>query len=430
MQMKLPRGTRDILPGEVEKWHYVERVFQSICERFQYEEIRTPIFEHTELFQRGVGDTTDIVSKEMYTFQDKKNRSLTLRPEGTASVVRAFVEHKLFGQVNQPVKLYYTGPMFRYERPQGARQRQFTQMGLEALGSNDPAIDAEIISLAMSFYKELGLQNIELVINSLGDKESRLKHKDALVAHFEPQIDEFCADCQVRLHKNPLRILDCKVDHAHPLIATAPSILEFLNEESTAYFAKVKMYLDALGIPYTVDPTLVRGLDYYNHTTFEIMSTAEGFGAKSTLCGGGRYHGLVQEFDGPETPGIGFGLGVERLFAALDVEGIELPVARELDCYVITATETAEVKAVTIVNELRLNGFSVEKDYMGRKMKGQLKDADRKNARFTMILGDTELESGICKLKNMKTGEQTEIDLAAVTAGLQVAREQLEGENK
>ncbi|MBC2262905.1 histidine--tRNA ligase [Listeria booriae] len=419
MQMKLPRGTRDILPGEVEKWHYVERVFQSICERFQYEEIRTPIFEHTELFQRGVGDTTDIVSKEMYTFEDKKNRSLTLRPEGTASVVRAFVEHKLFGQVNQPVKLYYSGPMFRYERPQGARQRQFTQMGLEALGSNDPAIDAEIISLAMAFYKELCLENIELVINSLGDKESRAKHKEALVAHFEPRIDEFCADCQVRLHKNPLRILDCKVDHAHPLIATAPSILEFLNEESTAYFEKVKTYLDALGIAYTVDPTLVRGLDYYNHTTFEIMSTSEGFGAKSTLCGGGRYHGLVQEFDGPETPGIGFGLGVERLFAALDVEGIELPIAHDLDCYVITATESAEVTAVSIVNTLRLNGFSVEKDYMGRKMKGQLKDADRKNARFTMILGDTEIENNICQLKNMQTGEQTEIQLDDIVAGLQ-----------
>lgn len=325
MDLQLPRGTRDILPEEVSKWHFLETEFKNVCENYQYEEIRTPVFEHTELFERGVGDSTDIVSKEMYTFQDKGGRSLTLRPEGTASVVRAFVEHKLYGEVSQPIKMYYNEPMFRYERPQGGRQRQFTQMGIEALGSDDPSIDVEVISLAMTFFKKIGLTNIKLVINSLGDKESRLKHREALVAHFEPHIDEFCAECQVRLHKNPLRILDCKKDHDNPLIQSAPSILDFLNEESVAYFENVKNYLNALEIPFEIDPTMVRGLDYYNHTTFEIMSVEEGFGAKTTLCGGGRYHGLVREFGGPDTPGMGFGIGVERILLALEKADIEIP---------------------------------------------------------------------------------------------------------
>ncbi|EHL2751943.1 histidine--tRNA ligase, partial [Listeria monocytogenes] len=253
MDLQLPRGTRDILPEEVSKWHFLETEFKKVCENYQYEEIRTPVFEHTELFERGVGDSTDIVSKEMYTFQDKGGRSLTLRPEGTASVVRAFVEHKLYGEVSQPIKMYYNEPMFRYERPQGGRQRQFTQMGIEALGSDDPSIDVEVISLAMEFFRKIGLINIKLVINSLGDKESRLKHREALVAHFEPHIDEFCAECQVRLHKNPLRILDCKKDHDNPLIQSAPSILDFLNEESVAYFENVKKYLNALEIPFEID---------------------------------------------------------------------------------------------------------------------------------------------------------------------------------
>ncbi|EUJ31849.1 histidyl-tRNA ligase [Listeria floridensis FSL S10-1187] len=406
MEIQLPRGTRDILPDEVASWHFLEEKFRSICENYRYSEIRTPIFEHTELFERGVGDSTDIVTKEMYTFADKKGRSLTLRPEGTASVVRAFVEHKMFGDVNQPVKLYYNGPMFRYERPQGGRQRQFTQMGLEAIGSDDPSIDAEVISLAMNFFRSIGLKNISLIINSLGDKESRLKHREALIAHFEPRIDEFCSDCQARLYKNPLRILDCKTDHAHPLVASAPSILDFLNEESKDYFAKVKSFLDAIGINYTVDPTLVRGLDYYNHTTFEIMSDEEGFGAKTTLCGGGRYHGLVQEFDGPDTPGIGFGMGVERVLLALDKAKIEIPDANPLVCYVIAAQPEVEEKIVQLVNRLRMHGISAEKDYQKRKLKGQLKDADRKKAKYTVIIGEDELRTGEYTLKDMATGKQ------------------------
>ncbi|EFR96848.1 Histidine--tRNA ligase [Listeria ivanovii subsp. londoniensis] len=407
--MQLPRGTRDILPNEVTKWHFLETAFASVCENFQYEEIRTPIFEHTELFERGVGDSTDIVSKEMYTFQDKGGRSLTLRPEGTASVVRAFVEHKLYGEVSQPIKLYYNEPMFRYERPQGGRQRQFTQMGIEAIGSDDPSIDVEVISLAMAFFTRIGLRDIKLVINSLGDKESRLRHREALVSHFEPHIDEFCAECQVRLHKNPLRILDCKKDHDNPLIQSAPSILAYLNEKSIAYFDNVQTYLNALEIPFEIDPTMVRGLDYYNHTTFEIMSEEEGFGAKTTLCGGGRYHGLVKEFGGPDTPGIGFGIGVERILLALEKAKVLIPVKKPLEVYVIAAQPEAELKAVTLVNKLRENRISAEKDYLKRKLKAQLKDANRKNAVYTIILGEEELETGKYQLKNMETGEQESI---------------------
>ena len=308
LSIQIPRGTQDILPGEIEKWQLIEETAKEVCRKYQYQEIRTPIFEHTELFLRGVGDTTDIVQKEMYTFEDRGNRSLTLRPEGTASVVRSFAENKMHGNPNQPVKLYYFGPMFRYERPQAGRFRQFVQFGIEALGSMDPAIDAEVISLAMELYRELGLKKLRLVINSLGDSDSRIAHRNALISHFKPRIDEFCGDCQNRLEKNPLRILDCKRDHDHELMGTAPSILDYLTEESSQYFAMVKQYLTAMNIEYVVDSTLVRGLDYYNHTAFEIMSEAEGFGAITTLCGGGRYNGLVQEMGGPDTPGIGFAL--------------------------------------------------------------------------------------------------------------------------
>ncbi|WP_163652927.1 histidine--tRNA ligase [Listeria sp. PSOL-1] len=418
MKFQLPRGTRDILPEEVAKWHFLEKAFMKIADNYQYREIRTPIFEHTELFERGVGDSTDIVSKEMYTFNDKGGRSMTLRPEGTAPVVRAFVEHKMYGNVDQPVKLFYRGSMFRYERPQGGRQRQFNQIGIEALGSADASIDAEVISLAMNFFYKIGLKNIQLVMNSLGDKESRLRHREALINHFEPQIDEFCEDCQKRLHKNPLRILDCKKDHEHPLVKTAPAILAFLNDDSLAYFEQVKAYLQAMKIDFTVDATLVRGLDYYNHTTFEIMSIEEGFGAKATLCGGGRYHGLVEEFAGPQTPGIGFGMGVERVLLALEKADISLPEKEVLTCYVITAQKEANTKAVELVNTLRQADISAEKDYLDRKIKGQLKDASRKGALYTVILGESELETGKYQLKNMATGEQEEVAETELVATL------------
>lgn len=411
MSISIPRGTQDILPGEVEKWQLIEAKARELCEKYQYQEIRTPIFEHTDLFSRGVGDSTDIVQKEMYTFEDRGKRSITLRPEGTAAVVRSFVEKKMFGYANQPVKLYYMGPMFRYERPQAGRFRQFVQFGVEALGSNDPAIDAEVISLAMNLYKEMGLKKLKLIINSLGDKESRTAHREALVNHFKPRIGEFCHDCQNRLEKNPLRILDCKQDRDHELMKTAPSILEYLNDYSKAYFEKLQQYLTQLDIPFEVDANLVRGLDYYNHTAFEIMSNAEGFGAITTLCGGGRYNGLAEQIGGPETPGIGFALSIERFLAALQAEGIELEVNQGIDCYVAALGDEAKDYTVGLLQQLRMSGFSAERDYLNRKIKAQFKAADRLQAKFVAILGDEELKNNKINVKNMATGEQVELDL-------------------
>jgi len=419
MSMRAPRGTVDILPHEAKKWQYVESVMKDICDRFHFEEIRTPLFEHTEVFQRGVGDSTDIVQKEMYTFDDRGGRSLTLRPEGTAAVVRAFVENKLYGSPIQPVKLYYFMQMFRYERPQQGRMRQLNQFGVEVLGSADPAVDAEVIALAMTCYKELGLQSLKLVLNSLGDQESRQNHRNALVAHFTPHKEELCADCQNRLTQNPLRILDCKTDRDHPAMKTAPSILDYLNEDSKDYFEQVKNYLDMMEIPYTIDQNLVRGLDYYNHTAFEIMSESEGFGAITTLVGGGRYNGLTEELGGPNTPGIGFGMGLERLLMALDAENIQLPVQDDLDCFFIAVGEEAEKQAVSLIHTLRLNGIQVDKDYQSRKIKAQFKAADRLKAKYVLILGDDELQKGVVNVRTMETGEQTEVPLSDLVKMMQ-----------
>ncbi|MGH2318226.1 histidine--tRNA ligase [Planococcus sp. SE5232] len=409
MNIQAPRGTYDVLPDQSAKWQEVEQKINDLCRLYQYKEIRTPIFEHTELFQRSVGDTTDIVQKEMYTFQDRGDRSLTLRPEGTASVVRSYVENKLFGMPDQPVKLFYTGPMFRYERPQAGRMRQFVQFGVEAIGSKDPAIDAEVISLAMDLYRSVGLKQLRLVINSLGDTESRVAHKEALIKHFEPSIDEFCSDCQIRLKKNPLRILDCKVDRNHPLMATAPSLTDYLNEESQAYFDEVQAYLSSMDIDFVVDPNLVRGLDYYNHTAFEIMSEAEGFGAITTLAGGGRYNGLVEDLGGPESPGIGFAMSIERLLLALEMEKVEIGQSNNLEVYVVAMDESSKKKAFSVVRDLRLNGISADMDFNGRKVKAQMKSADRKGAGFVIVIGETELASGKVALKEMATGEQQEM---------------------
>ncbi|WP_158737531.1 histidine--tRNA ligase [Alteribacillus sp. YIM 98480] len=415
MDIRIPRGTQDILPGTSEKWQWIEGKVHDICRRFNYAEIRTPIFEQTELFQRGVGDTTDIVQKEMYTFTDRGGRSLTLRPEGTASVVRSYVENKLYGSAIQPEKLYYIGPMFRYERPQSGRMRQFFQFGVEAIGSDDPAIDAEVIAMAMEFYKELGLKGLKLVLNSLGDQDSRKAHRDALIAHFKPHIHEFCSDCQDRLEKNPLRILDCKKDRNHPLMDNAPSILDYLNEESRQYFAAVQRLLDDMNIPYEVDPGLVRGLDYYNNTAFEIMIEGEGFGAITTLMGGGRYNGLVEEMGGPESPGIGFALSIERLLMALEAQNVELPVNKGLDCYLVAIGEQPSEEAAVLLTELRRSGISADKDYVNKKIKGQFKAADRMQASYTAVLGEDELQKEIINVKSMATGEQTEVPLKEFT---------------
>ena len=409
MSFKVPRGTQDILPEQTPKWQKVESILRELSRVYRYKEIRTPIFEQTELFQRGVGDTTDIVQKEMYTFEDRGGRSLTLRPEGTASAVRSYVEHKMFGYPDQPVKLSYIGPMFRYERQQAGRYRQFVQYGVEAIGSADPAIDAEVISLAMDIYGSVGLKDLKLVINSLGDKETRDNHRTALIQHFEPSIGEFCSDCQNRLAKNPLRILDCKKDHEHPLMKTAPALTDYLTEESAQYFGQVKKYLDILGIAYEVDPNLVRGLDYYNHTAFEIMSTAQGFGAITTLCGGGRYNGLVEGIGGPDVPGIGFAMSIERLLLALEAEGIELDVEDGLDIYVVAIGEEAKFKSAELISSFRAKGISADMDYVDRKMKAQMKSADRLAAKYVIVLGDSELEEGAVAVKEMESGNQEKV---------------------
>ncbi|ATP42460.1 histidine--tRNA ligase [Solibacillus sp. R5-41] len=410
MSFKVPRGTQDILPGQSEKWQLVEEKIRQLCHVYRYNELRTPIFESTELFQRSVGETTDVVQKEMYTFEDRGGRSLTLRPEGTASAVRSYVEHKMYGQADQPVKLYYSGPMFRYERQQAGRYRQFVQFGVEAIGSADPAIDAEVVALAMDVYSSVGLKDLKLVINSLGDKETRDAHRTALIKHFEPSIGEFCSDCQNRLAKNPLRILDCKVDRDHSLMSTAPALTDYLTGESAQYFEQVKSYLDVLGISYEVDPNLVRGLDYYNHTAFEIMSTSSGFGAITTLCGGGRYNGLVEEVGGPDMPGIGFALSIERLLLALEAEGVTLDIQAGLDMYVVAMGEEAKTKAVELVSSFRAKGISADMDYLDRKMKAQMKAADRANAKFVIVLGESEIEEQAVNVKAMATGDQQKIE--------------------
>ncbi|MDY0408554.1 histidine--tRNA ligase [Virgibacillus soli] len=411
MKINAPRGTTDILPQDAKKWQYVEGKIKEVCNRYNYGEIRTPVFEHTELFQRSVGDSTDIVQKEMYEFKDRGGRSLTLRPEGTASVARAFVQNKLFGLANQPVKLFYFMQMFRYERPQHGRMRQLNQFGVEVLGSADPAVDAEVIDLAMTCYKELGLSSIKLVINSLGDQASRQAYRDALVNHFTPHVEELCSDCQARLQQNPLRVLDCKTDHEHEAMKTAPSILDYLNDESRQYFEQVKENLSNMGITYEVDPNLVRGLDYYNHTAFEIMSEAEGFGAITTLLGGGRYNGLIEELGGPNTPGIGFGMGLERLLLALEAENKEIPVAETLDSYLVTMGSEAVKEGIKIVHELRQHGIQIDKDYQQRSVKAQFKAADRLQSKYVLVLGETELEKQVINVKDMQSGDQEEVAL-------------------
>ncbi|MCY1597047.1 histidine--tRNA ligase [Staphylococcus pettenkoferi] len=410
--INIPRGTQDILPGETKKWQFIESRLEELMKLYNYQEIRTPIFESTDLFARGVGDSTDVVQKEMYNFKDKGNRDLTLRPEGTAAVVRSYIEKKMQGQANQPVKLYYVGPMFRYERKQKGRYRQFTQFGVEAIGSEDPSIDAEVLAMVVHIYESFGLKNLKLVINSIGDIDSRQEYNQALVEHFEPVIDDFCQDCQSRLHTNPMRILDCKVDRDKEAVKTAPRITDYLNDESQAYYNQVKAHLDDLNIRYEEDPNLVRGLDYYTHTAFELMIDDPDYdGAITTLCGGGRYNGLLQLLDGPDQTGIGFALSIERLLMALEQEGIELVDEESLDLFVVTMGDDADRYAVRLLNDLRKQGISVDKDYLNRKIKAQMKQADRLNARYTVVIGDQELEQQRIAIKDMQSGESEEIAL-------------------
>lgn len=410
--INIPRGTQDILPSETKKWRYIEAKLDELMELYNYEEIRTPIFESTELFARGVGDSTDVVQKEMYTFKDKGDRSITLRPEGTAAVVRSYIENKMQGLPNQPIKLYYNGPMFRYERKQKGRYRQFTQFGVEAIGAENPSIDAEILAMVMHIYQSFGLKHLKLVINSIGDIDSRKEYNEALVKHFEPVIGDFCKDCQARLHTNPMRILDCKIDKDKEAVKTAPRITEYLNANSKTYFEEVKQHLNDLDIEYEEDPNLVRGLDYYTHTAFELMIDNPNYeGAITTLCGGGRYNGLLELLDGPSQTGIGFALSIERLLMAIEEEGIELDVDHDFDLFIVTMGQEADRYAVKLLNDLRQNGVKADKDYMERKVKGQMKQADRLNAKYTVVIGDQELAEKNINVKNMETGESERIDL-------------------
>ncbi len=409
-----PKGTIDLYGDTAKKWQYVNRVLDEVMDRYNYNFIRTPLFESTSLFHRGVGDTTDIVTKETYDFMDRGERNMTLRPEGTAGVVRSYIENKMYGDATQPVKLYYNGTMYRYERPQSGRDRELTQFGVEVLGSNDPAIDAEVISVAVNIFKLLGLKGVKVKINSLGDMESRNRYRQALIDYFKPHIQDLCEDCQERLMKNPLRILDCKVDSDNELLLNAPSMLDYLNEDSMNRFMDVQNYLDVLDIDYVVDPKIVRGLDYYCHTVFEIEATVKDFGANNVIAAGGRYDTLVSNLDGPETPGIGFACGLGRLMMALDKEEINLPIRTDLDAFVLYVNETEKEYAMALTQDLRLNGFRVDTEYMNRSLKGQFKQADRYNAKFLIILNGEDLVGGEIQVKDNQTKEVTMVKEAEI----------------
>lgn len=405
------KGCNDIYGREARVWKYVDSIVDALMEKYNYNYIRTPIIEATELFHRGVGETTDIVTKESYDFQDKGGRDITLRPEGTAGVVRSYIENKMYGEATQPVKVYYNGTMYRYERPQSGRDRELTQFGMEILGSDDPLSDAEIISLAVNIYKMLGLKEIKVNINSLGDNESRLAYREALIEYFKPHIENLCEDCQERLLKNPLRILDCKVDQENEILKKAPKTLDYLNEESRDRFEKVQEYLEIMQIPYEIDSNIVRGLDYYNHTVFEIEAKVEGFGSNNVLGGGGRYNGLVKELGGPDTPCVGFACGIGRLVKALELEEVKLPIKEDIDVFLMYVNEEEKKYAAYLAQELRMAGFAVDTEYLGRSLKGQFKQADRLNAKFTCILNSEDLNNDEVQIKNNMTKEEETISL-------------------
>ncbi|WP_159720878.1 histidine--tRNA ligase [Streptococcus halichoeri] len=408
MKLQKPKGTQDILPADAAKWQYVEQVARETFKKYHYGEIRTPMFEHYEVISRSVGDTTDIVSKEMYDFADKGGRHITLRPEGTAPVVRSYVENKLFApEVQKPLKLYYIEPMFRYERPQAGRLRQFHQVGVECFGSANPTTDVETIAMAYDFFEALGIDQLKLAINSLGNPQSRAAYRQALIDYLTPLRDQLSKDSQRRLEENPLRVLDSKEAADKEAVKHAPSILDYLDEESQAHFAAVKQLLDALGIAYTIDTNMVRGLDYYNHTIFEVMTEIDG--SELTVCGGGRYDGLVTYFDGPETPAFGFGLGLERLLMIIDKLKITLPIEDQLDTYIAVLGDEANFAALELVQAIRRQGFKAERDYLGRKIKAQFKSADAFNAKTIMTIGDSEVTAGRVSIRNNQTREEIQV---------------------
>lgn len=411
MALQAPKGTRDVSPQESYKWQYIEGLVREICEKYGLREARTPVFEHTELFLRGVGDTTDIVQKEMYTFEDKGNRSITLKPEGTAGVVRMFVEHKLFNE-SQPTKMYYlTCPVFRYEKPQAGRLREHHQFGVEIFGAPRASADAECISVALELFRRVGIKDLSVHINSIGCPECRPKYHAALKAYLEYHYDELCPTCKERYEKNPLRVLDCKEQGCKRLAADAPVILDYLCEACEEHMTELKACLDVMGVAYGIDPFIVRGLDYYTRTVFEIISNH--IGSQGTVCGGGRYDGLVEEIGGPSMPGVGFGLGMERLLLVAENQGLVIPEPKPYDMYVAGIGEAARRKAFALSFELRGLGFKVDCDHVGRSIKAQFKYADKLNARFVAVLGDNEMSEGKIKIKEMATGGESNVQLTA-----------------
>ena len=409
-----PKGTYDVFGANGKQILYIEEVLKALMKQYNYEYFRTPIFESSDLFHRGVGETTDIVTKETYDFKDRGDRSMTLRPEGTAGIVRSFIENKMYGNASMPVKSWYYGPMYRYERPQSGRFREFYQFGVEVFGCDNPLIDAEVISIAVNFYKLIGLKGIKVNINSLGDIESRNNYREALKEYFRPHLDTLCEDCNNRFEKNPLRILDCKVDNHLDIMKNAPKITDYLNETSKKHFEEVQAYLDALEIEYVVNPNIVRGLDYYTHTVFEVEAEIEGFGSQNVLCAGGRYNNLVEQIGGPATSGVGFALGLERLLAALESENIDLVKDDSIDMYVIPMSKSELNEALTLTNHLRLNGFKVDMDYMNRSIKSNFKQADRLNTKFVAIIGEEEVKNDIITIKNNNTKEEYKILLREI----------------
>lgn len=402
----IPKGTKDVLPQNSYKWQFIEDAARQVASAFNIKEIRTPVFEHTELFQRGVGETTDVVTKEMYTFEDKGGRSVTLKPEGTAGAARMFIENGL-ANAPLPLKAYYIAPCYRYERPQAGRLREFHQFGIEVFGSAAAETDAEVIFAASAFLDKLGIKDVELQINSIGCKHCRAEYNGALKEYFRPHLKDMCPTCNERFGKNPLRIIDCKEEKCKAITANAPKIIDFLCPDCKAHFEKVQAHLNALGVKYTVNPDIVRGLDYYTRTVFEFVSTS--IGAQGTVCGGGRYDGLIEELGGGSVPAIGFAAGLERLMLLMENTAVLFPEAPAPALYVAGMDEATRAKAFEIVNLLRLKGVCAECDHMDRSLKAQFKYADKIGAKFVAVIGDNELSSGVCNLKKMSDGTQTPV---------------------
>ncbi|MBR6391762.1 MAG: histidine--tRNA ligase [Eubacterium sp.] len=405
---KAIKGTKDVLPFEVHKNQYIEATCLSVAENFGYKEMRTPVFEHTELFQRGVGDTTDVVQKEMYTFDDKGGRSITLRPEGTAGAARSFLENGL-SNLALPQKICYFTSCYRYEKPQAGRLREFHQFGIECFGASSPLADAEIIALAKQIFDELGVSGLELEINSIGCPECRAEYHKALKEYFSQYKEQLCHTCQERLERNPMRLLDCKSPEDKALAENAPEILDYLCDECKEHFEKVKAYLNAMNIEFKVNPKIVRGLDYYTKTVFEFIASS--IGAQGTVCGGGRYDGLIEELGGQKTPSLGFGMGLERLQLVMEAQGCEFPEPSVSDLFIAAMGEKAKLKAVEIAKDMRAEGFAVTYDLNDRGLRAQMKYADKTGAKFNVVIGDDEVEKGVAVLKNMESGEESEVSL-------------------